>query len=90
MKSKQKTIQDDVVITCPKCGHKHSFVSLAALDKVPPSTPCAGCGFLFLQHLANKMKSILTLLKSDSKAVTLLRDGKIEDFEKYLKEKTGL
>ena len=45
---------------------------------------------LFLQHLANKMKSILTLLKSDSKAVTLLRDGKIEDFEKYIKEKTGL
>lgn len=91
MKTKQKTIQDDsVVVTCPKCGHKHSFVSLKAMEKAPTSTPCIGCGFLFLQYLASKMDATLTLLKSDSKAVALLRAGKIEDFEKYLKEKTGL
>jgi hypothetical protein len=57
---------------------------------MPTSTSCAGCGFLFLQHLAIKMDATLTLLKSDSKAVALLRDGKVEDFEKYLKKKTGL
>ena len=91
MKTKHKRIQDNtVIVTCPKCGHKHSFVSLKALDKVPPSTPCSGCGFLFLQHLVSKMDATLTLLKSDPKAITLLRDGKVEDFEKYLKEKTGL
>ncbi len=91
MKTKQKRIQDNsVVVTCPKCGHKHSFVSLKALDKMPTSTSCAGCGFLFLQHLAIKMDATLTLLKSDSKAVALLRDGKVEDFEKYLKKKAGL
>jgi len=91
MKTKQKRIQDDsVAVTCPKCGHKHSFVSLKALDKVPPSTPCSECGFLFLQHLISKMDATLTLLKSDPKAIALLRNGKVEDFEKYLNEKTGL
>ena len=91
MKTKRKTIQDDsVVVSCLKCGHKHSFASVTALDKMPTSTPCAGCGFLFLQYLANKLDATMTLLKSDSKAVELLRDGKLEDFEKYLKEKTGV
>ena len=91
MKTKQKIIQDDaVVVTCPKCGHKHSYISMKALDKTPKSTPCARCGFLFLQYLANKLDATLTLLKSDPKAIALLRDGTVEDFDKYLKEKTGL
>jgi hypothetical protein len=64
--------------------------SLTALDKMPTSTPCTGCGFLFLQCLASEIDATLTLLKSDPKAAALLRDGKIEDFDKYLKEKTGL
>jgi hypothetical protein len=91
MKTKSGRIPDGtVVVTCPKCGHKHSFVSFKALDKIPTSTPCAGCGFLFLQYLASKMEATQTLLRSDAKAVTLLRNGKVEEFAKYLKEKTGL
>lgn len=89
-KHKQKLKDDKVVVACAKCGHKHPFESLQILEHTPTATPCEKCGFLFLQYLASKMDATLTLLKSDSTAVALLRGGDIEGFEKYLEEKTGI
>jgi hypothetical protein len=64
METKPNMIQDDIVAAaCPKCRYEHSFVSLEALEKTPTSTPCAGCGFLFLQYLAGKIDATHTLLE---------------------------
>ena len=81
---------DQVIITCAKCGHEHKYESLKILDTISMATPCTNCGFLFLQHTVNKMAMMRALLKTDEKAVALLKTGKLDEFEKYLKEKTKL
>jgi len=91
MKQKKKLDDDDqVIITCSKCGYEHKYESLEVLDTISLATPCDGCGFLFLQYNANKMATIKTLLQSDLTAIALFKAGKFDEFNKYLKEKTEL
>ena len=82
------TADDQVVVSCSKCGHKHRYESLEALEKSSLSTLCENCGFLFLHHVASKIDTMLFLLKSDPKADALLKEGRFEEFERYFKEKT--
>lgn len=84
------TKRDQVVVSCMRCGHKHRFESLDVLEKTLTSIPCQGCGFLFLQYLASKLDAALVLLKSDPKAAALVKDGRFDEFDRYLKEKTEL
>lgn len=91
MKQKKKPNEDkQVIITCSKCGHKHTYESIEALDRMSLATPCDGCGFLFLQYSANKLTAINALLQTDPKAIALMKAGKFDEFGKYLKEKTEL
>ena len=89
-RKKNSDVRDEISVSCPKCGHKHVFDSMRALESAGISTPCFNCGFLFLQHVANKMDATMALLKSDPKASALLREGKLEEFKRYLHERTGL
>ena len=82
--------RDEISVSCLKCGHKHIFDSASDLESTDISTPCLNCGFPFLQHLANKIDATMALLKSDPRASALLREGKLEEFKKYLEEETGL
>ena len=79
-KKKSSKVRDEVSVSCHKCGHKHVFDSMRALESTDVSTPCSNCGFLFLQHLSNKMDATMTLLRYDPKAAALLREGKLEEF----------
>ncbi len=91
-KKKRKKLRtgDEIVVSCPKCGHKHHYESLFALDQVSITALCENCGFLFLKHLNDKIKATTDLLNSDPKAVALLKNGKVKEFKAYLENKTGL
>ena len=89
-KKKSSKVRDEISISCQKCGHKHVFDSMRDLESTDVSTPCSNCGFLFLQHLANKMNATMTLLRSDPKASALVKEGKLEEFKKCVEEEVGL
>ena len=86
---KRKKNDDEVIITCPQCDHKHKFESLEVLGKVDVTTPCENCGFLFLSQVTNRLEVMTKLLQTDPKAVKLLQDENFDRFEKYMKDKTG-
>jgi hypothetical protein len=90
-RTRKRTIQDDekVAVRCLACGHEHSFPSLDALESTSRSTPCARCGFLYINHMAQKMDAMLLLLDSDPHAGELLRAGDMDRFGRYFAEKTG-
>ncbi|MBU0511694.1 MAG: hypothetical protein KJ638_08340 [Chloroflexi bacterium] len=90
-KQKKKLDDDDqVIVSCSKCGHQHEYESLEVLDTISLATPCDNCGFLFLRYSVNKMAAMKALLQTDSKAVALIKAGKFDEFDQYLKEKTEL
>ena len=86
MKSEQVS-DNQVIISCSECGHEHHYESLEVLERAPLSTTCENCGFLFLQRTASKIDALITLLSSDPKAATLLKDGRFDEFEQYFRDK---
>jgi hypothetical protein len=78
------------VVNCRACGHRHSYPSVEALEQTPLGTPCAQCGFLYLQYVAEKMDATMLLLETDAHAAALLQAGDVTAFARYLEEKTGL
>jgi len=89
-KKKTPKGQDEIRVSCLKCGHEHVYDSMPALEAADIATPCSNCGFLFLQYLANKLDAMKSLLRSDPKASALIKQGRLEEFKKYMEEKTGL
>jgi hypothetical protein len=82
--------QEPVGISCHRCGHRHEYPSVEALDQTPSWTPCAQCGFFYLQYLKQKLDATLLLVASDPHAAALLQAGEVAAFARYLEEKTGL
>ncbi len=86
-KKRNSTNEDEVIITCSKCGKRHRYESLEELDSLPIETPCSGCGFLFLQYNLKKMDAIKLLLEAkDPKAMAMLKSGNFDEFNEYLKK----
>jgi Zn ribbon nucleic-acid-binding protein len=83
----ENTTENQVIVSCLKCGHEHKYETLEALEKVPLATPCNGCGYLFVQRMAQKMDIMMDMLQKDPKAIALLQAGKYTEFSEYLEEK---
>lgn len=81
--------ENQVVVSCPKCGHEHKYETLEAFEKVSLATPCNGCGYLFVHRLAQKMDIIMEMLQTDPKASALFQAGKYAEFNEYLEERLG-
>jgi len=86
----KKNDDDSVSANCQKCGHIHDYESLEIMESMPASTPCTKCGYLFLNHMRNKIEAVMTLLQTDPHFVTLMNSGDMDKTNAYIREKTGL
>jgi uncharacterized Zn finger protein len=83
------TKENQVIVACSRCGREHKYETLEAFEKASLATPCKGCGYLFLRHIAQKMDIMMEMLQTDPKASALLQAGKYAEFSEYLEEKVG-
>jgi DNA-directed RNA polymerase subunit RPC12/RpoP len=63
-------------ILCQKCGQVNDFGSSEALYHADLSTPCAHCGFRFLEHMDRLMQKLVEMTAKDPEWGELLRTGR--------------
>lgn len=47
----ENTKENQMIVSCPKCGHEHKYETLEAFEKVSLAIPCNGGGYLFVQRI---------------------------------------
>ena len=52
-------------VPCKKCGQMNDFGSSEALYYADLSTPCAHCGFRFLEHMDRQMHKLMEMADKD-------------------------
>jgi DNA-directed RNA polymerase subunit RPC12/RpoP len=73
-------------VPCQKCGKVNDFGSSEALYHADLSTPCAHCGFRFLEHMDRQMKKLMEMTSKDPEWVELLRSGRNDVIKHRLDE----
>ena len=73
-------------VPCKKCGQMNDLGSSAALYHADLSTPCAHCGFRFLEHLDRQMQTLMEMTARDPEWVRLIRKGRIDVLKQRLDE----
>lgn len=76
----------DARVPCEQCGHINDFGSSEALYWTKLSTPCQGCGFLFLAHINRRMRKLMEMGNKDPEWRKLLRNGSLEALKKRLEK----
>ena len=77
---------DDGRVPCERCGHSKDFGSSEALYYADLSTPCASCGFRFLEHSDRRMRKLMEMADRDPEWRKLLRSGSLEALKQRLDE----
>jgi hypothetical protein len=65
-------------VPCKKCGKVNDFGSSEALYHADLSTPCAHCGFRFLEHVDRQMRKLMEMAAKDPEWGELLRGGRLD------------
>lgn len=73
-------------VPCKKCGKMNDFGSSEAVYHADLSTPCAHCGFRFLEHVDRQMLKLVEMVGKDPEWGELLRSGRIDVVKKRLDE----
>ena len=73
-------------VPCPKCGQVNDLGSGEALYHASLATPCAHCGFLFLDHIDRQMKKLMEMTAKDPEWGELLRSGRTDVIKRRLDE----
>jgi hypothetical protein len=73
-------------VPCKKCGHVNDFGSSEALYHADLSTPCAHCGFRFLEHIDRQMTKLMEMTAKDPEWGELLRSGRNDVIKQRLDE----
>jgi hypothetical protein len=71
---------------CKKCGQVNDFGSSEALYHADLSTPCAHCGFRFLEHMNRQMQKLMEMTGKDPEWGKLLRSGRNDVIKQRLDE----
>jgi DNA-directed RNA polymerase subunit RPC12/RpoP len=77
-------------VPCKRCGKENDFGSSEALYHANLSTPCAHCGFRFLEHMDRQMKKLMEMAGKDPEWGDLLRSGRTDVIKQRLDELTPL
>jgi DNA-directed RNA polymerase subunit RPC12/RpoP len=80
------TMFSDVRVTCKKCGKINDFGSSEALFYADLSTPCAHCGFRFLEHMDRQMRKMMEMGAKDSQWREWVRTGRNDLIKRRLDE----
>ena len=73
-------------VPCKKCGRMNEFGSSEALYFASLSTPCAHCGFRFLEHKDRQMQKMMEMTDRDPEWRELLRKGRMDVIKQRLDE----
>jgi hypothetical protein len=73
-------------VPCQKCGQVNDSGSSEALYHADLSTPCAHCGFRFLEHMHRQMQKLMEMAGKDSEWGELLRSGRNDVIKQRLDE----
>jgi hypothetical protein len=73
-------------VPCPKCGNENDFGSSEAPYHADLSTPCAHCGFRFLEHMDRQMRTLTEMAGKDPEWGELLRSGRTDVIKRRLDE----
>lgn len=63
----KRSKDDEVIITCPQCGHEYLYESLEKVSEVSLDVRCGQCGCKYLQEVMAKMEAMLTDLEQEVK-----------------------
>jgi len=73
-------------VPCKKCGQMNDFGSSEALYHADLATPCAHCGFRFLEHSDRQMQKLMEMASKDPEWRELLRRGRNDVIKQRLDE----
>jgi len=59
--------EDEVIITCPQCGHEYTYESLEKVGEVLPDVRCGQCGCKYLRAVMEKTERMLAELEQEVK-----------------------
>jgi hypothetical protein len=80
------TIFQNVRVTCKKCGQMNDLGSSEALYHADLSTPCAHCGFRFLEHSSRQMHKMMEMGAKDPQWREWVRTGRNDLIKQRLDE----
>jgi hypothetical protein len=73
-------------VPCQRCGQVNDFGSSEALYHANLSTPCAHCGFRFLEHMDRQMRKLMEMVGKDPQWREWLRSGRTDLIKQRLDE----
>jgi SEC-C motif-containing protein len=73
-------------VPCKNCGQINDFGSSEALYYADLSTPCAHCGFRFLEHSDRQMQKLMEMADKVPEWRELLRKGRTDVIKRRLDE----
>jgi hypothetical protein len=76
----------NVRVACKKCGRMNDFESSEAFYYAELSTPCAHCGFRFLEHSNRQMQKMMEMGAKDPQWREWLRTGRNDLIKQRLDE----